>query len=529
MRQALALAALTAALTTAPAAHALDPAVEIGVSAGVLAADQLDQINTSWIAQPRLGFWFVPQAGLELDVGLSTGNANAPGHGFFVAAPRAQFVGNPLAGKGVPVMPLLTVGVGAMIKQIDDKGVRGADYAGQRVEALASFGGGLLIPIVGPLHFRADAQIWLTVNRETEFYSSPFVHFVGTAGLSVRFGLAKDADKDKVPDKDDLCPNDPEDRDGFEDSDGCPDPDNDNDGIPDTDDACVDQAEDLDGFEDTDGCPEDDNDKDGILDDVDVCPDDAGPKETGGCPDADGDGIADKDDRCPEAAGLADLRGCPDTDADGLADLDDECPTEAGGEASFGCPDQDGDRVPDVRDACPDKAAPEGIDPMRSDGCPSRVYVTLGEIKITEQVFFANGKATIRSNSFGLLDDIASVLNKYPEIVSVQVEGHTDDRGNDASNLTLSQARAESVVSYLVDKGGVDAGRLVAKGFGETAPIASNDTADGRAQNRRVAFTILEQQARKATVFEGEEDTVVDEAAADVEALSDDAAPATAE
>lgn len=93
-----------------------------------------------------------------------------------------------------------------------------------------------------------------------------------------------DSDGDGIPDVQDRCPAEAEDKDGFEDEDGCPDPDNDKDGILDVDDKCPNEAEDADGFEDEDGCPDPDNDKDGIPDTSDKCPNEAGPASNDGCP-----------------------------------------------------------------------------------------------------------------------------------------------------------------------------------------------------------------------------------------------------
>jgi outer membrane protein OmpA-like peptidoglycan-associated protein len=510
---------LLAALATPSVALAGEPSFVVGANAGVLAFDGLDIPQTSWHVVPRVGFWFTPNYGLELDVGLSAGPTSATDHGYLAIAPSLNFVANPLKnpltglkqkdtdgdglpdtpnpmeGKASPVQPLLSAGLGTMVKQVDGNGVKGADWAHTRIEALVSVGTGFIVPIVGPLEFRTDVRMLVTAAREDDRYGSPFVDFLFTAGLQARIGVAKDLDKDKIPDKSDICPTEPEDMDGFEDSDGCPEADNDADGVPDASDACPNDPEDIDTFEDEDGCPDLDNDADGVPDLEDTCPLEAGGPETQGCPDGDADGIADKDDRCPTAPGEAEFQGCPDTDSDGLPDPDDECPDVAGDAASFGCPDGDGDLVPDYRDACPTKKAQEGIDPLRSDGCPARVYVAKGAIKITETVYFDSGKSTIQRRSYGLLDDVAAVFLKYAEIKSVQVEGHTDSQGNDASNLTLSQGRAQAVVDYLVAKG-VSADRLVAKGFGETAPIADNATSAGRAANRRVAFTILDQAVR---------------------------------
>jgi hypothetical protein len=164
-----------------------------------------------------------------------------------------------------------------------------------------------------------------------------------------------DRDGDGIKDDADQCPTDPEDLDGHEDSDGCPDRDNDLDTIEDSADKCPNQAEDPDGFEDLDGCPDPDNDKDGINDDNDVCPLEAETKN----------GFEDEDG-CPDV---------PDTDNDGVPDSEDKCPQDAedtdGFEDTDGCPDEDndGDGVPDNRDECIDE--PETVNEFQDeDGCP---------------------------------------------------------------------------------------------------------------------------------------------------------------
>jgi OOP family OmpA-OmpF porin len=248
-----------------------------------------------------------------------------------------------------------------------------------------------------------------------------------------------DRDGDGLRDDVDKCPDDPEDKDGFEDDDGCPDLDNDADGIKDTSDKCPMDPEDIDKFEDEDGCPDLDNDKDGLADKVDQCPNEAEDK----------DGFED-DDGCPDL----------DNDNDTFLDKDDKCPIEFG---------------------------------VAPDGCPKKyvnVVVTQTKIEIKQTVFFEFNKATIKSVSFGLLNEVAQALKDNPKI-KVEVQGHTDSVGSDARNLKLSQKRAESVRTYLV-KQGVDSSRMVPKGYGETVPIADNRTKDGRAENRRVEFVITE-------------------------------------
>src|SRR5690606_29598681 len=219
----------------------------------------------------------------------------------------------------------------------------------------------------------------------------------------------------------------------------------------------------------------------------DACPLKPGPASARGCPDADGDGIQDRFDRCPNVAGTAAMKGCPDTDGDGTGDAADECPTEPGPAASFGCPDRDGDRVPNYRDDCPDEMGPEQADPRRSNGCPARVYATFTEIVILEKVYFETDKDVIQARSHSLLDDVAGVLLKYPEIKRVEVAGHTDDQGEDAYNMDLSKRRAQAVLTYLANKG-VAPERLEAAGYGESSPIDTNETDAGRGNNRRVAF-----------------------------------------
>ncbi len=333
-----------------------------------------------------------------------------------------------------------------------------------------------------------------------------------------------DKDHDGIQDDDDKCPEDPEDKDGFEDADGCPDPDNDGDGLPDSADHCPDQAEDNDGFQDADGCPDVDNDndtvldkddkcpneagdpafagcpapdrdKDGITDADDACPDDAGPAATHGCPDKDGDTVADKDDRCPDVAGLVELHGCPDKDGDKIADNDDRCPDKPGPADFKGCPDTDKDGIPDPDDKCPNE--PETINGVDdTDGCPDKgktlVIVTKEKIELKQTVYFDTGKDTIKRQSFNLLDQVASVMKAHTEIKKVMVEGHTDSQGPDDFNMDLSKRRAASVERYLVDHG-IAPARLTSQGYGETQPIADNKTRAGREKNRRVELKILEQ------------------------------------
>ncbi|WP_224245435.1 Ig-like domain-containing protein [Hyalangium gracile] len=290
----------------------------------------------------------------------------------------------------------------------------------------------------------------------------------------------KDSDDDGLPDTEDKCPDDAEDRDGFQDEDGCPDLDNDQDGIPDVADKCPNEPEDKDGFQDEDGCPDPDNDLDGQPDTADKCPNE--PEDKDGFQDEDG---------CPD----------PDNDQDGNLDGQDKCPLQPEDKDNFqdedGCPDPDNDRdgVVDGEDKC--ATEPEVINGVDdSDGCPDegkpQVEVHGRSIMILEKVYFATNKDVVLARSFPLLQQVGQVLRANPQITKVRVEGHTDDRGADDFNMDLSQRRAGNVRKYLVEQAGIAPERLESEGYGETQPVDTNKTAQGRENNRRVVFTILE-------------------------------------
>jgi outer membrane protein OmpA-like peptidoglycan-associated protein len=251
-----------------------------------------------------------------------------------------------------------------------------------------------------------------------------------------------DRDQDGIKDSVDRCPDDPEDKDGFEDQDGCPDPDNDKDGILDGADHCPNVAEDKDGFEDEDGCPDPDNDKDGILDPKDRCPNEP----------EDEDGFEDED-------------GCPDldNDQDGIPDKEDLCPNE-----------------PETKNGYAD-----------GDGCPDseQVRVIGDKIVLDDRVHFWTNSAKIRPVSYALLGRVAELIKDNPSYVHIEVQGHTDERGTESFNKKLSQGRAESVMEFLT-KQGIEAGRLSAKGFGAEKPLVDKKSERAWFMNRRVEFAI---------------------------------------
>lgn len=253
-----------------------------------------------------------------------------------------------------------------------------------------------------------------------------------------------DADDDGIPDETDACDDQAEDADEFEDADGCPDPDNDHDGVLDADDSDPNGAEDVDGFEDADGRPD---------------------------PDNDGDGVPDADDRCPIEAedrdGLADADGCPETDVDG-------------------------DSVPDADDHCPMTPGAANATNPECGGCPASACIDAsGTIRILQRIEFENGRDVIRPASLPVLESVQAILSTTDSIRRVRIEGHTDDRGNDAANLELSARRAAAVRTWLVEHG-IAEGRLESAGLGETRPVADNRTAQGRSANRRVEFHIVD-------------------------------------
>ena len=245
----------------------------------------------------------------------------------------------------------------------------------------------------------------------------------------------------------------------------------------------------------------DDSDGDGVFDAKDACP--GTPRgaltDANGCPiDADGDGIADGIDRCastPKGASV-DRYGCPlDSDRDGVVDGIDRCERTPRGATvdANGCPmDSDGDGVADGIDECTGTSMELAVD---KKGCP----VLIGEVgqqfldgkAVAFNIAFASGKADIDPSSYADLDRAGEVLNDWPE-AEVEIGGHTDGQGAAASNQTLSEQRAEAVKAYLTDKySKIRPKNLKPKGYGESVPVASNDTPEGRAQNRRVEFKLL--------------------------------------
>lgn len=228
-----------------------------------------------------------------------------------------------------------------------------------------------------------------------------------------------------------------------------------------------------------------DRDHDEVPDDQDECIDVPGVKKLNGCPDKDNDGVTDAEDPCPDVAGARALNGCPDTDDDGVADDDDACPEQAGSKALNGCPDKDKDGIADKDDDCPDVPGA-----AEHKGCPASLSrQSLGNVT------FETAKATLQATSYRYLDDVIAVLKQYAN-THIIIEGHTDNEGEDDVNLELSKQRAETIRTYFIQKG-IKAERMSTSGYGETRPIESNDTAEGRQQNRRVEIHFIKEVVQK--------------------------------
>lgn len=342
-------------------------------------------------------------------------------------------------------------------------------------------GAGILFQLTDRLGVELGSTLNMPFNDEWDGAENGYNDFYlqHYAGLVFKLQKAKDADGDGVPDKKDKCPDTPSS--AQVDSKGCP-IDTDQDSVPDYIDKCPSLA----GKPTLEGCP--DKDDDNVADQEDRCPDVKGLVQFAGCPDGDNDGVEDAKDKCPDEPGLIKFDGCPDTDGDGVIDGNDKCAATPEGVKvdATGCPiDTDGDGVPDLQDRCPTSKG----DPA-NNGCP----VVKEEVKkrlnfATRGIQFETAKATLKASSYPMLDEIVSIMGEYTDY-DLRMGGHTDSNGSNATNLKLSQARVDAVKEYLTRKG-VDPSRIEATGYGEEQPIATNKTAAGRAQNRRVSLELV--------------------------------------
>jgi outer membrane protein OmpA-like peptidoglycan-associated protein len=453
--------AFAGTLTLASVATA-NPTIEIGGALGVHGFSDTNELgvfdemgaaslSNSFLFGLRLGVIFNDLIGVEGEATLLPTSVRDMGDlGTLNTSYRGHLIAQYSKLGSGKVVPFLVGGISAFhVASTDDAGVIYQDtdpawYGGIGAKYRLPKGWGL----------RGDARLYFPPSSENEGVTTDFELVFS---FYKEFGRRKtddDPDRDGIRGLADKCPNDPEDKDGFEDADGCPDLDNDKDGIADASDKCPMDPEDKDGFQDDDGCPDNDNDNDGIADASDKCPTDPEDK----------DGFEDED-------------GCPDTDndKDGIADAKDKCPNE-----------------------------PETVNSFEDeDGCPDTVPVAVKKFTgVIEGITFQTSSSTILAVSNAKLDEAVKVLTEYPTL-KMEIHGHTDDQpvlpGSPfADNQALSQARAEAVKGYLVKKG-VAADRLEAKGFGDSKPIVSVTDPEGkplkgaalnnaRAKNRRVEF-----------------------------------------
>ncbi len=451
-----------ASLSAAPAAAN----VEVGATAGphmfsenselgVQDRPDATSLRNSVFFGMRLGYYLNDMIGIEAEAGAMPSEGRDQVFDVLTISARlqvlAQFGAADMAKK---LIPFVVLGGGIeKVQSSDNEAVIGLDtdemlFAGLGAKYRVENGWGLRLDLranFGP----SSEDDGLTMGGEALL--SVYKEFGRKAAAKEEVEVVDngptDTDGDGIADDTDACVSDAEDMDGFEDTDGCPDPDNDGDGIGDAADECDADMEDMDGFKDDDGCPDPDNDGDGILDGVDDCPDEA----------EDLDGFEDEDG-CPD----------PDNDNDGVLDGDDQCPAEA--ETQNGYKDKDG---------CPDEV-------------PKAVAKFTGVI---QGITFKANSAEILKASFKVLGKVVAVLKEFPE-VRLEIQGHTSDEGDRDANVALSQGRADSVKEYLVSAG-IDESRLETKGFGPDVPTVAYEGVKGaklkkaRAANRRVEFKLI--------------------------------------
>jgi OOP family OmpA-OmpF porin len=254
-----------------------------------------------------------------------------------------------------------------------------------------------------------------------------------------------------------------------------------------------------------------DSDGDGVNDRKDRCP--GTPKgatvNAEGCPgDSDADGVYDGLDQCPDTpkGATVDAKGCPsDSDADGVLDGIDPCADTPKGATvdAKGCPgDSDADGVYDGLDQCPGTPANLKVD---DKGCPivsverETELLDTGMIRLRD-VRFESAKARILPDAYPLLDEVGVILSRWPQL-RIEIGGHTDSRGSDRKNQALSEARAASVKTYLVERfPGIAAGQITTRGYGESKPVSPNRTAQDMAKNRRVEFKVMNRDVLKKEI-----------------------------
>jgi len=445
--------------------------VEIGGTAGIHAFSTTNELGVPDVKDApsernsalfglRLGVMFNDIFGVEGEFGIIPSESRTLVFDIWNITYRAHLIAQfGAADPNHKLIPFVLFGGGAM-QVVDSKN---KDVINEDTDAELYAGIGAKYRVDNGWGLRVDGRILFPPSSSGD---GPTVDFEALLSIYKEFGRKspekaapagpKDTDGDGINDDVDKCPNEAEDKDGFQDDDGCPDPDNDNDGVPDAQDKCPMEAEDKDGFQDDDGCPDLDND---------------------------GDGIPDAQDKCPNEP----------EDKDGFQD-DDGCPD----------PDNDGDGVPDAQDKCPDQ--PETKNGFQDDdGCPDELPAKVKQFTgVIQGINFKVSSAELLPSSNGTLNKAVAVLKEFPDL-KMEIQGHTDDqpfkKGKGAGqqfedNTQLSQGRAESVKAFFV-KAGIEESRVTAKGYGPTMPVENPEGLKGaklnaaRAKNRRVEFKLV--------------------------------------
>jgi OOP family OmpA-OmpF porin len=459
--------------------------VEIGGTAGVHVFSETNELGVDDVAGApsernsalfgaRLGVFFGPMIGVEGEFGVVPSEARQLVYDVWNITYRAHLVAQfRTKDETVKLIPFVLLGAGGMQIVSSDGEDKGAQSIRKDTDAALYAGIGAKYRVDNGWGLRVDARILFppaSNDDADDMEAGPSDGFTQDFELLLsiykEFGRKTtkpelppppddDPDRDEIRGDADQCPTDPEDKDAFEDENGCPDPDNDADGVADVaPDKCLNEPEDKDSFQDEDGCPDPDNDNDTILDAADKCPIEPEDK----------DGFQDED-------------GCPD-------------------------PDNDGDGVLDPQDKCPDK--PETKNGYQDeDGCEDEIPAKLKQFTgVIQGINFKVGDAALLPTSNKTLDKAVAVLKEFPDL-KMEIQGHTDDQVLKAKpgakyqdNQALSQGRAETVMAYFVSKG-IDASRLTAKGYAETQPVIPPADLKGpklnaaRTKNRRVEFKLI--------------------------------------
>jgi len=461
---AAAVLVIAAAVQAAP----VSPYFYVGPVGGyTLFRDSL-QLKDNFYAGGRLGYQWLPWLGIEAAGGYTPTQVDVtdgPDVSFWHAS------GNLVLSPWVTQSVAPYVFVGGGYSQLKPK-----DGGDDVRYGTGEFGAGARFWFNDMLGFLVEGRGILSLPKKTWWEDYKLDEMVASAGITLAFGgKPRDTDGDGVSDRKDKCPNTPT-------------------GVT----------------VDASGCPID-SDGDGVFDGLDKCANT--PKgatvDAKGCPsDADGDGVYNGLDQCADTpkGATVDARGCPtDSDGDGVYDGIDQCANTVTGCVvdEKGCAtDTDGDGVCDGLDKCPGTATSLKVD---ADGCPIETVERETELLDTgmirlQNINFETGKAVLLPEDYPTLDVVGQVLSRWPDL-RIEVGGHTDARGSVALNQRLSEARAQSVLDYLMGKfPDLKPGQFSVKGYGEGSPFVPNSSALNMAKNRRVEFKVLNKDVLKKEV-----------------------------